>query len=487
MASPLTFTTPLGRSALIVTGFSGQDAISRLFSYQLDLVGLSSRAVPFDKLVGAPVTLSSAIPGGGTRYVNGFVSRFSAGKRGNTFTRYRAEVVPWLWFLTRSAGSRIFQDVSVPDILEHVLGDNDLEFRLHAHVREAGLLRAVSGERLRLREPPDGGGRHLLLLPTQRSRTHDGDRRPPGVVRAADPDGDLLAVGTLPGRTPRPCSTGPRRRSSGPGQVTLRDHNFQVPGSPLEGVKVTPASVKVGQVVHDLTLAGNTEMELYDYPGGYAKRFDGIGSGGEDDSGQLAKIQPEALRVADIRMRQEVVPAILIEGMANCRQFNAGQVFSLTGHPDANGKYLMTSVQHECHVSGDPRSATQDSVEYHNEFQCIPLALTYRPPRLTPVPVVHGSQTAVVVGPAGEEIFTDKYGRIKVQFHWDREGANNEHSSCWIRVGGAHAGLEHGFVPVPLVGWEVVVDFLEGDPDQPIVVGSVYNTQRPPPPGEGGS
>src|SRR5262249_41694681 len=100
----------------------------------------------------------------------------------------------------------------------------------------------------------------------------------------------------------------------------------------------------------------------------------------------------------------------------------------------------------------------------------------------TPRPFVQGSQTAVVVGPAGAEIFTDKYGRVKVQFFWDREGKNDANSSCWVRVGALHAGQETGFVTVPRIGQEVVVDFLEGDPDQPIIVGSVYNANRPPPP-----
>jgi type VI secretion system secreted protein VgrG len=181
-------------------------------------------------------------------------------------------------------------------------------------------------------------------------------------------------------------------------------------------------------------------------------------------------------------MGEEATQAIVVEGASTCRQFTGGHVFTLKGHFNANGKYYILGCTHRTAVHGDPRGASQSLIDYHNTFQAIPTGLPFRPARSTPRPVVQGTQTAVVVGPAGTEVFTDKYGRVKVQFFWDRQGKNDEHSSCWVRVGAAHQGQENGFVTTPRIGDEVVVSFLEGDPDQPIIVGSVYNPHRPPPP-----
>jgi type VI secretion system secreted protein VgrG len=141
---------------------------------------------------------------------------------------------------------------------------------------------------------------------------------------------------------------------------------------------------------------------------------------------------------------------------------------------------VITNVNHSARQAGDYRSNGGD-FDYSNSFNCIPAALPFRPQRWTPKPVVQGTQTAVVVGPAGEEIFTDKYGRIKVQFHWDRQGKNNADSSCWVRVGTPLAGKQWGMVHIPRIEQEVIVDFLEGDPDQPIIIGSVYNAKEMPP------
>ncbi len=142
---------------------------------------------------------------------------------------------------------------------------------------------------------------------------------------------------------------------------------------------------------------------------------------------------------------------------------------------------MLESVTHRASFGADYRSGKDPNVTYQNAFTCFPSALPFRPKRTTPKPVVQGSQTAVVVGPKGEEIFTDKYGRVKVQFHWDREGKNDEDSSCWLRVGQLAAGRRWGASYWPRIGQEVIVDFLEGDPDQPIIVGTVYNADQMPP------
>jgi type VI secretion system secreted protein VgrG len=181
-------------------------------------------------------------------------------------------------------------------------------------------------------------------------------------------------------------------------------------------------------------------------------------------------------------MEQEEVLGIQIQGASDCGQFSAGFKFALERHFDADAPYLLTRVEHEARDE-EYRSDKADvsAYSYRNRFTCIPEALRYRPQRLTPKPVIPGMQTATVVGPAGEEIFVDKYGRVKVQFHWDREGKMNADSSCWLRVAQVWAGKGWGGFFWPRIGHEVVVLFEEGDPDQPLITGSVYNAENMPP------
>jgi type VI secretion system secreted protein VgrG len=181
-------------------------------------------------------------------------------------------------------------------------------------------------------------------------------------------------------------------------------------------------------------------------------------------------------------MQEEAAGGLVIRGGSSCPRLMAGHRFTLERHFNADGVYVLTGVKQRATLEGDYRSTrTQVKLLYENTFRAIPVALPFRPPRATQLPRVEGSQTAVVVGPAGEEIFTDKYGRIKVQFHWDRQGKNDGDSSCWVRVATPWAGKQWGMIHIPRIGQEVVVDFEEGDPDHPIVVGCVYNAEQMPP------
>jgi len=485
MAPPLTLTTPLPPGTLLPTGFSGTEAISQLFAYDLDLVAENAQSVPFDQLVGQQVRLAVAMPAGGTRFFNGLVSRFSQGRRGSTFTAFRMEVVPQVWMLTRKAQSRIFQSKSVPDVLRAVLGTQGMTYQLKqtyqpreycVQYREsdfdfASRLMEEEGIFYYFRHTSAG---HQMVVADQ----------PATFSSVAAPSTETF------GDAPSTPDTGTvfdweKFQELRSGRVTLWDHNFELPHETLEGDAVTQDAVRMGTVTHHLEL-GNDGLELYDFPGGYAKRFDGISPGGSEVPSRLSLIQPDAARTAGIRMQQEAVNGLVARGQSNCRQFVPGATFGLQGHFDANGKYLLTSVHHRCEVAGDPRTATQAKVAYHNDFACIPTGLPFRPQRTTPIPTVRGSQSAVVVGPAGEQEFTDKYGRVKVQFHWDRQGKNDANSSCWVRVAALHAGQETGYQVAPRIGQEVIVDFLEGDPDQPIIIGSVYNPDRMPPLGGSG-
>jgi type VI secretion system secreted protein VgrG len=235
------------------------------------------------------------------------------------------------------------------------------------------------------------------------------------------------------------------------GKYSLNDYNFETPSTKL----LVEMEGKHNQ--------GPVKKGVYDYPGRYAKRAEGEG-------------------YATVHIQEEEARVTSITGSSDVKSFASGYSFTLVDYfrnEMNNKKYLLTAVDHVAEQQGLCSSCGDDS--YTNSFTCIPLDTIFRPLRLTPKPVVEGVQTAFVVGPAGEEIYTDDHGRIKVQFHWDRLGKVNENSSCWMRVGQIWAGPGWGAMYIPRVGHEVIVDFLEGDPDRPIVIGSVYHGTNQPP------
>jgi type VI secretion system secreted protein VgrG len=240
-----------------------------------------------------------------------------------------------------------------------------------------------------------------------------------------------------------------------PGKYALADYNFETPSTSL--------AVNVASTIN---VGGNGKYEVYDYPGEYLKKAQGE-------------------HLAKLRMEEEEAPHVVASGSGTCRAFTPGYKFDLAGHsPQMDKCYVLIEVQHmasvgESYSDFNSRGDTEES--YSNHFTCMPFDVPFRPPRVTPKPTVQGPQTAIVVGRSGEEIFTDKYGRVKVQFHWDREGKRNENSSCWIRVSHPWAGKGWGAISIPRIGQEVIVDFLEGDPDQPIITGRVYNAEQMPP------
>ncbi len=230
-------------------------------------------------------------------------------------------------------------------------------------------------------------------------------------------------------------------------------------------------------------------MEYYDWPGGYSKRFDAVDKGGGEQSAELGKIEPEGKRSITTQAEREAAASIIVYGTSNCRHFTSGHKFTVETLPTdlvaapikIDGDYVITEVTHTARIGDNLRTGAGGvPFTYSNTFRALPRGVTFRPEEVTPKPVVPGCQTAVVVGPSGDEIFTDKFGRVKVQFHWDREGKNDAGSSCWVRVASGWAGRGWGMVSTPRVGQEVVVDFLEGNPDHPIIVGSVYNPDQMP-------
>lgn len=473
--------TPLGPDVLFLVSFRGREQISQPFHFQLELLAENQKKIAFDKLLGQMVTIGITLPDGKTRrYWNGICNSFAEVGRDSTFTTYRMEMAPQLWLLSRRVQSRIFQHISVPDILKKVLAGLEIKLELQGTFenRDYCVQYRESDYAFASRLMEEEGiyyffkhteGSHPMVLGNS-PVTH------PAVMFAENAIYEELVGGNRPdGRVTR-WEKFQELRS---GKVTLWDHCFELPNQHLEAERPTAESVEVGKVAHKLKLPANDALEIYEYPGGYAGRFDGIDRGGGEQAANLQKIFQDNKRTVAIRMEEEAVKALLIRGASNCRNFMTGHRFKLERHFNADGPYVLVSVEHTVSSSG-ATSGKDDGIAYSNHFTCIPLSLPFRPPQTTPRPKVAGLQTAVVVGPPGEEIHTDKYSRVKVQFPWDREGKYDDNSSCWIRVATIWAGKSYGVIHIPRIGHEVVVDFMEGDPDQPIIVGSVYNAENMP-------
>lgn len=465
--------TPLGQDVLFVRHFNATEAISRLFSFHLDLFS-EKPSLPLDGLIGKPVTITLEIGDDGQRFFHGIVSRFGRVGRGQTgrdprFTAYNAEVVPWLWFLTRTSDCRIFQNLTVPDIIKKVFQDlgfrdfrlgltrtytqwdycvqyRETDFNFVSRLMEQeGIFYFFEHER----------GKHTLVL----ADSADAHKPCPGQAKARfSPEGGV-------GEREDNITSWDMEQELRPGKYTLRDYHFEMPSKSLE---VSTSTTVPG--------GGKSNFEIYDYQGEYTQQFNKPGE-------RLGEVEPEGEKLVKLRMQEEETSHLLIRGVSTCRGFIAGYRFELQEPPPGvtAGPYVLTSVEHAATQGGDFASGWDTGVSYTNSFSCIPQQVLFRPARVTPKPVIQGTQTAMVVGPAGEEIFTDKYGRVKVQFHWDREGKQDENSSSWVRVGSIWAGKQWGGIHIPRIGQEVVVAFQEGDPDQPIIIGSVYNAEQMPP------
>jgi type VI secretion system secreted protein VgrG len=451
--------TPLGKDVLLLAGFDGTEAISSLFRFELRLLSENHNIV-FEDIIGRNVTISVDLADGEKRYFNGIISSFSQGSGGGDperaphFSFYSAAMVPWFWLLTQTADSRIFQNLSVPDIVEKIFTEKGfLDYRISLHEsyekRDYCVQYRETDFNYISRLLEDEGicyffdhedGKHTLVLADSPE-----DHKPCRTQESA-----RYQISTGGWLDEDVITSLEKRQKITPGKYTLNDYNFKMPSTDL----------KVG--VASQQALGPGEFEIYDYPGEYEKR-----AGGE--------------RLTNLRMQEEETQITTIGGSSVCRAFTSGYRFELQGHyrDDMDKKAFVLS--HVDHMSSEETSymtgSGRSEFSYSNSFTCIPFDVPYRPPRITPKPVVEGVQTAIVVGPEGEEIYTDEYGygRVKVHFHWDREDRKGEERSCWIRVSQLWAGENWGAMYIPRIGHEVVVDFLEGDPDRPIITGRVYH------------
>ena len=500
---PLALITAAWKDTLLMAGLSGQEGISQLFQFDFEFVVENTKLqspLPFHKLLGEPL-VARLLQGGNaegpaeTRHFSGICAEFSQGSTDENFTAFRAVVVPKLWLLTRRARSRIFQQITVPQILEKVLkellgGEGELSFQLEGHYeprdycvqyRETDfnfVSRLMEEEGIFYFFKHKESGHELVVSDTAKSHP---------ALRTA-----TLVTGTEAGHSAKVgtavVTSWLKRQELRTGKVTLWDHTFELPHDNLKSEVPTQAKVTAGKAPHELALKANANLELYDWPGEYAQRFDGIAPGGSERPKEPPKALKDNERTAKLRMEQQSTGAVSVVGGGTWAQFTSGSKITIqtvagdhrAKFASAEGSYVLTSVTHFVAPGNPYRTGQAAPASYQNQFVAVPFELPFRPARTSPKPIVHGSQSAVVVGPKGEEIFTDKYGRIKVQFHWDREGKRDAESSCWIRVGMMQAGRNWGHINIPRIGQEVLVDFLEGDPDQPIVVGNIYNPDQMP-------
>jgi type VI secretion system secreted protein VgrG len=450
--------TPLGKDALLLRSFSGRERISQLFHISAELLS-ENHSISFKDIVGKQVTLLIHHSGEDKRFWNGYVSRFACVGGDNIFTHYRAEVVPWTWFLTRTSDCQIFQQKTIPEIIKKVFQDHgfqDFQDRTQASYpqREYVVQYRETAFNFVSRLMEEYG---IFYFFEHDQNTHKLILADKPQVHKNCPVQHKVRFNYTPGSTflkEDIVENWGAEQELRPGKYALTDYNFQTPNTSLMANVQTVAE-----------LGGNTKYEIYDYPGIHTKKSEGD-------------------TVTKIRMEEEEAVHHLISGSGNCRSFASGYKFHLDEHSrqDQNGDYLLTEVTHSASVGESYSGAGESGDEsYQNHFTCIPFAVPYRPQRLTPKPIIQGPQTAVVVGPAGEEIYPDKYGRVKVQFHWDRLGKKDEKSSCWVRVSQPWAGKNWGAINIPRIGQEVIVEFLEGDPDRPIITGRVYNDDQMPP------
>ncbi|MGF1580079.1 MAG: type VI secretion system Vgr family protein [Gemmataceae bacterium] len=480
---PILIKTPLKDHTLLLESFEGEERISTPFVYNLTMLAEDPKEVKFDKLLGGMARITIDLPKSKKRYITGIIVRLVQGaeitssQKDVTFVRYRAKIVPEFWLFRRNVRNRIFQQKSVPDILKEVLKGIKVKWEIKEKYepRDYCVQYRESDFAFASRLMEEEG---IYYFFTHTEKEHE------MVVcdtSKSHPD-------TIKNEKIRFEESGTNRiyvwekiQELSSGKVSLWDRNFELPEKNLKAEAKIQGEVKVGDSTHKLKVGDVEKYELYDYPGGYANRFDGIKPGGAENASELQKIFKDNERTVKIRLEQELVDAVVATGGSDCRYLITGHKFTLEQHFDANGDYLLTFLRQKASIEGAYTIGGKTELAYNNSFECIPSSVTFRPKQTTPKPFVKGTQTALVVGPSGQEIFTDKYGRVKVQFYWDRDGKKDANSSCWIRVGQSWAGKSWGAMRIPRIGQEVIVAFLEGDPNAPIIVGSVYNAEQMPP------
>ena len=450
--------SPLRDDVLLFRRMSATEQLSRLFEYELDLLS-ENHDIKLEDVLGQTMTVRLDLPDSDEpRYFNGYVSHFGYEGTHGRYGCYRATLRPWLWLLTRTADCRIFQEMTIPEIIKQVFRDRGLtDFQ--------ELLSETYQPREYCVQYRETDFNFVSRLTEQEGIyyyfTHQNDKHTLVLADSYSSHDPVPGYEEIPYFPPDEHERRERDHISDwsiaqqvqPGTYCLNDFDFKAPKKNL---------ISSSAIARQHAQA---EFEVYDYPGEYV----------ESSAGDTYA----RVRIEEMQARHEIA-----QGQGNARGLSVGALFTLMAYPrdDQNREYLIVSANHELQTNEYESDRFGELEErYECAFTTMDARQPYRPSRLTPKPTVQGPQTAIVVGKSGEEIWTDQYGRVKCQFHWDRYGKADQNSSCWIRVSNPWAGSNWGAMAIPRMGQEVIVDFLEGDPDQPIITGRVYNGDCMPP------
>ncbi|HWT20335.1 MAG TPA: type VI secretion system tip protein TssI/VgrG [Variovorax sp.] len=447
--------TPLGEDQLLFRSMHGSEGLSQLFEFEVDLLS-PSVSLDMKSVLGKPLSLEIQTAGE-PRFLNGQIVRFTmVGKEGGTsrYVLYRATVRPWLWYLTRTSDCKIFQNKSVVDILEEVFADYNFSFekKLSGTYRQweycvqyqetdfAFVSRLMEHEGIYYYFKHEKG-EHTLVLADDIG-AHD---TLPGYPKIS-----YLAADRNPDPFQEVIDQWQVTEEIRPGTYVVDDYDFKKSKADLMGMRSQPRGNP-----HDT-------YEIYEWLGGFS----------EAEQGE---------HYSRIRLEEAQSQAERDVGHSSVRGMAPGYRFTMQNCPrqDDNREYLIVSVSYALREGGYESGAVES--HYSFSFAVQPTSYAFRPPRVTPMTRTNGPQTATVVGKAGQEYWVDQYGRVKVQFRWDRYGKSDENSSCWVRVSSAWAGSNYGAVNHPRKGQEVIVDFIGGHPDRPIIIGRVYNSDQMPP------
>lgn len=495
----LSISTLLGPDALLLEKIHATEAISELFSFELDL--LAPSPVSFEKLLGQPASIQIRLPNQSGRHVQGIITEITKGRRlpgasgRGELLRYRAVLSPAAWRLTRRVQSRIFQQQSVPEIVNRIVHDDwhlPLNARLTATypARNFCVQYQESDWAFVCRLMEDEGISFFFEHGEKEDRLVLADNPP---AYAELPEFATVEYSEVEGgtRTAPTVRDWEQTQKLGAYRYTVADYHFEKPEDRLTAHRDASGSVTVGAIAHPLGLQHTVNdvpmFEVFEFPGQFAHHHDAVKNDGSDDAASLQSMRDDLQRRVRIRHEEETAAQMRIRGDSDCGQFLPGFHFKLARHfdgadpPGDDDRYLLTRVETTASQEGAYTTNPEMTPALTNRFECVPAKWPYRPRRHTPKPRIEGLQTAVVVGPKGEEVFVDRFGRVKVLFRWDREKHPEGYSSCWVRVAQFWAGKGWGAFFWPRVGHEVVIAFEEGDPDRPMIVGSVYNAVNMPP------
>ncbi len=429
------------------------DELSQPFHYEVELLSESFDISPYD-VVGKTICISIKTNNNSKRFFHGIVSSFMNVGQVGGYQLYHVELRPWLWLLSHSLDCKIFQNKNVREILEEVFktknGFTDFRFEFQGTYKskEYCVQYRESDFNFVSRLMEEEGIFYYFVHEKEKHTLVMADQS--GSVTAIEGDGEIVF------RPPNEVATGDEHIFYWKHHVAIQTVNFAIRDYDYEKPLTNLESRRQSTIQHP-----HTHLEKYDYPGSFSESADGV-------------------RNAKLLAEESTSRFSNIEGKGRSFRLRTGSRFKLKEHPRSaeNKEYVVLSSTTNV-TSGEIESFTSDQENrFEVEFNVIEKMTPFRPARVTQKPVIAGPQTAVVTGKEGEEIWTDSLGRIKVQFHWDRVGEKNESSSCWIRVAQMWAGKNWGAIHIPRIGQEVVVEFLEGDPDRPLVTGRVYNKDQ---------